>query len=751
MMQEQKTNILIVDDNPKNLLALEAVLASPQYNLVRANSGLEALKHILQNDFAIILLDVQMPGLNGFETAKLIKKRKISTHVPIIFITAISQAPDHVMQGYSVGAIDYIFKPFDPETLRSKVEGFVKIHQYREQIKFQGELLRQQALELQKTNEQLIRVASDLRKAEALSRIIGETSIDTFVTFNEQGLILTVNPAVQTMFGYQTDELPGSPVMRLLPLFDPLIRHDCGKIWETVAVRKDNSRFPADIQLGAARIEDQHIFVCSIRDITDRKLMEEERKQQYDKLEKLVEERTLELKNSNRRNESILESISDAFLAVDKQWRFTYLNQEAERKIGEKREALIGKSLWDIDVPSFRNIYEEFHTAMDQRIPVHFEIRMPDSDRWLEVHAYPSETGLSVYFSDITQRKRMEQDLLRSEERFRKIIESSPSLLAIRSLQDSRYLDVNESWLQHTGYGYEEVLQQTSNLLQIAADPGGNTATSGLLELERSVRNAKITYLTKSGEKREGLLSTEVIEIQGEACILSVITDITEKSLLTKEMARLDRLNLVGEMAAGIAHEIRNPMTTVRGFLQISKTRPSPEHIDLMVKELDRANGIITEFLSLARNKTTDRRFQSLNAIIEALFPLIQAEALLSGKTVSLELGNCPLLDLDEKDIRQMILNLAINGLEAMSSGGKLSIITNADPQGVMLEIRDEGSGIKQELLEKLGTPFFTTKEQGTGLGLAICYSVAARHNAVIDVDTGPWGTAFLVLFRAEI
>jgi len=232
--------------------------------------------------------------------------------------------------------------------------------------------------------------------------------------------------------------------------------------------------------------------------------------------------------------------------------------------------------------------------------------------------------------------------------------------------------------------------------------------------------------------------------------VLSVITDITERAHLEREMGRLDRLNLIGEMAAGIAHEIRNPMTTVRGFLQLTRSKqnvPETAYIDLMVHELDRANAIITEFLTLAKNKTTDRKWQDLNAIINALFPLIQAEAILSDKHILLELGELQHLYLDEKEIRQLILNLALNGLEAMEPGRQLTVRTWQEQQHAVLEIRDQGCGIKGEMLEKIGTPFFTTKEKGTGLGLAVCYSVAARHLATIDLKTSEQGTTFFVRF----
>ena len=165
-----------------------------------------------------------------------------------------------------------------------------------------------------------------------------------------------------------------------------------------------------------------------------------------------------------------------------------------------------------------------------------------------------------------------------------------------------------------------------------------------------------------------------------------------------------------------------------------------------MVHELHRANAIITEFLTLAKNKTTDRKLQPLSAIVDALFPLIQAEAILSDKHVHLDCEDCPPLYLDEKEIRQLILNLALNGLEAMQQG-TLTIRMFQQEGEVVLEIRDQGCGIKSEWLEKIGTPFFTTKEKGTGLGLAVCYSVAARHHATIDVKTSEQGTSWFVRF----
>jgi PAS domain S-box-containing protein len=653
----------MVDDHPENLLALEAVLISPNYHLVSANSGKEALKCMLKHDFAVILLDVQMPGLNGFETAKLIKAREKTRHIPIIFITAISQDMENVHQGYSVGAIDYIFKPFHPETLKQKIEQFVKIHQKHEENIIQSD--RERTFELNEVNKKLDRTTLNLRRTEALAKVIGETLMDTIVTFDEQGYILSVNPAVKAMFGYEADEIIGKHIVMLfLKMKDDnenkssfsifsSIKKAVGKVIESVSLRKDESYFPADIQIGETTVEDQQIFVCTIRDITERKQIEEVKKQKLHNMEHIVEERTFELLKANEK-----------------------LQKEIE------------------------------------------------------------------------ERNKIADHLYLSQERFRKIFESSPCLMAIFSLKERIFIDINTSWVNIIGYSYDELVNKSINIQHFIDESDGS-----YIDLNQTIRNRKISYKTKNGDIRAGLLSTEMIDIHPEPCTLIVLTDITDRVHLEREMYRLDRLNLIGEMAAGIAHEIRNPMTTVHGFLQVTRNDRDNlpvEIVDLMLEELNRANSIITEFLNLAKNKVSVKMKLNLNNIIEALSPLIQAEALRSNKHIFLDLGKCPEIYLDQKEIRQLILNITLNGLDAMSSGGKLTIKTYVEEQAVILEIKDQGAGISPEVLEKIGTPFFTTKEKGTGLGLAICYSVAERHHADIDIETGNTGTIFSIRFNLK-
>lgn len=157
MGSQEPIHILLVDDRPENLLALEAVLESEQYNLVKATSGEEALRCLLKDEFAVIILDVQMPGMDGIETAKLIKARDKTKDIPIIFISANSKEAEHLFAGYSAGAIDYMVKPFIPQILKSKIEGFVEMYLTNKKHKTQSMLLQQKTQELEKANQELIK------------------------------------------------------------------------------------------------------------------------------------------------------------------------------------------------------------------------------------------------------------------------------------------------------------------------------------------------------------------------------------------------------------------------------------------------------------------------------------------------------------------------------------------------------------------------------------------------------------------
>jgi PAS domain S-box-containing protein len=188
-------NVLLVDDRPENLLALEAILEPLGQNLIYANSGEDALRQLLRHDIAVILLDVQMPELNGFETAQLIKQRERTSHVPIIFVTAISKDEEQVFRGYSAGAVDYVFKPFNPEVLRSKVSVFIELHDKNEQLRRQTELLKEQEL------------AELRRESEERYRFLAESQPDQIWTAQPSGELDYVNQRALDYFDTTFSEL----------------------------------------------------------------------------------------------------------------------------------------------------------------------------------------------------------------------------------------------------------------------------------------------------------------------------------------------------------------------------------------------------------------------------------------------------------------------------------------------------------------------------------------------------------------
>jgi PAS domain S-box-containing protein len=201
---ETKANILLVDDRADKLLALEAVLSGLGQRLVQARSGKDALRHLLNEEFAVILMDVSMPCMDGFETAALIRKRASSEHTPIIFITSINSSENHVAKGYSLGAVDYMLTPIVPEVLRSKVAVFVELHRKSELIKRQAEEIRR--AEESKHQRELATVADRLEVETKRNRFF-TLSLDLLAIASFDDFFIQLNPVWEGTLGFTTTEL----------------------------------------------------------------------------------------------------------------------------------------------------------------------------------------------------------------------------------------------------------------------------------------------------------------------------------------------------------------------------------------------------------------------------------------------------------------------------------------------------------------------------------------------------------------
>ncbi|HZW84221.1 MAG TPA: PAS domain S-box protein [Candidatus Deferrimicrobium sp.] len=464
-----------------------------------------------------------------------------------------------------------------------------------------------------------------------------------------------------------------------------------------------------------------------------------------------IKQKDNELEQNNLELRTALDTINEGFMSLDKNLNITYLNKMAMEVAGFHKTELIGRKITEIkelDLPPL--FLENCVKAWDSEQPATFELHSKISQKWTEVSIYPSDNRLTLTFKDITDRIQTNAVLRSSMEIFKKAFVVSPIPMALSRLVNGEFVDVNKSFEVLTSYSKEEVVGKPT--VNLPLDLRKHIELSNRIKKDGSVRNIETQWTTKTGEIKTGLLSFEVVNLGDEEYLLGACSDITDLKKFQSEMTRLDRLNLVGVMAAGLGHEIRNPLTTVRGFLQFlggdNHFASAKEHFDLMISELDQANAIISEFLSLAKTKPTELVQANLNQLIERLYPLVEADAACKDKRILLDLHDTPDVTVDAREIRQLILNLVRNGLEAMTSGGALTIKTRNEDNKVVLAIQDQGSGISKEIMDRLGTPFLSTKDTGTGLGLAVCYGIAGRHNASIEVETGSKGTTFYVKFQ---
>lgn len=383
-------------------------------------------------------------------------------------------------------------------------------------------------------------------------------------------------------------------------------------------------------------------------------------------------------------------------------------------------------------------------------VPIISQERLDSIMKYFIVQA---EMLAEIGLARLKQFARETEKLFASDQQLFKIFNSTPNIAIQGYDLHGRFTFWNRASEELYGFSREESLGKCIDELIVSHETAAKFL-SILKELDQTDQvHGPAEWVVKNKQGQEKTISATIfpITLQKGKEFIGMSVDITEQKLLEREMARLDRLDLIGEMAASIGHEIRNPMTTVRGYLQMLGSKPCfaeyEDKLALMIEELDRSDQIITEFLSLAKNKPVHKKPQNLNRIIEAINPLIYADAVKNNTLVRLSFGDTPDLPLDEKEIRQLLFNLVRNALEAMPSGGTIDIRTFTENGEVILAIQDTGNGIPKEIIEKIGTPFFTTKEQGTGLGLAICFSIATRHNAKISIESTPFGTTFLIHF----
>ncbi|WHY00050.1 ATP-binding protein [Neobacillus sp. DY30] len=327
-----------------------------------------------------------------------------------------------------------------------------------------------------------------------------------------------------------------------------------------------------------------------------------------------------------------------------------------------------------------------------------------------------------------------------SEDSYRKLIDSLPRAVIIH--QDNKVVYVNKEAITMVGANRKEDVIGTSIYNYLFPDYK-ERLDERLKQVKKEVHPLNnIEYKFKKLDGSSFIFEGSSLSITfGEKdAILSIGRDITERKEQTEQLLqKSEKLALLGQMAAGIAHEIRNPLTSIKGFIQLFKTAThKEEYYDIVLSELDRINDIVGEFLLLAKPTAAVFTEKDVKLLIKDVVTLINTQSILNNVQIFVEFEcDLPMISCEENQLKQVFLNLLKNAIEAMPSGGNIDVRVKVKEEGkISIKIIDQGIGIPKDRIPTLGEPFYTTKEKGTGLGLMTCYKIIESHNGQLIIDS---------------
>lgn len=327
-----------------------------------------------------------------------------------------------------------------------------------------------------------------------------------------------------------------------------------------------------------------------------------------------------------------------------------------------------------------------------------------------------------------------------SEESYKQLIDSLPKSVIIH--QDNKVIYVNKEAVTMIGAKDKEEVIGTSifNYLFPEYTERLNERMKQVKKETNPLNNIEYKFIRLDGSVFVFEGSSMYITFEGKEAVLSIGKDITERKEQTEQLLqKSEKLALLGQMAAGIAHEIRNPLTSIKGFIQLFKTEQhQKEYYDIVLSELDRINDIVGEFLVLAKPTAAVFAEKDIKELIKDVVTLINTQSILNNVQIFVEFEcDLPRISCEENQLKQVLLNLLKNAIEAMPSGGNIDVKVKVKEEGkISIQIIDQGIGIPKERIPTLGEPFYTTKEKGTGLGLMTCYKIIESHNGELTIDS---------------
>ena len=609
-----------------------------------------------------------------------------------------------------------------------------------------------------------------LIESESKYRSLVESGGAGIAVVDMEGKITFSNDTLCRMAGYFREELLGKKFLdfvhpedrdRDAQLFLEALGQDkTGIHLETRVLHKGGHiiwLYTSPVEL---KINDKIVgFSVIVQDITEHKRAEETIRQNEEKYG------------------TILEEIDEHYAEIDARGNFTFINEAMCRYFGYSKEEMIGMNYKTYTPPeSLKQRLEVFSEVFKTGKPKYWQlfedIVKDGSRRLVEISIFPLKdskgeiVGLRSIGRDVTDRKQAELDLKESEERYRLLAENSLDVIFTTDMNTQlAYISPSVRYL--TGLGAEEILimlrqnRLTAESLGISLRDGHRFQQSLKALAEDPSRTEVFEFALKH---REGYINWAEVQMSimrdkfGQAAgILGIIRDISQQKKMTERLVSADRLASLGEMAAGLAHEVNNPLTAVMGFSYLLTQNPDTpadvrNDVDAIYREGKRAAEIIRNFLTFARGQKPEKQAIYINDILEEVLKLRHNQMEKENIQVNLSLWeDLPAIQGDISQIQQVFLNIILNAEYFMyrtNKRGTLTVNTKLTDGKVIVVIRDDGPGIASEAISRIFDPFYTTKDvgEGTGLGLSICHGIVMEHGGTIFAESEPGQGAALTV-----
>jgi len=703
---DDRVSILLVDDRPDKLMALEAVLADLGQNLIKATSGKDALKAVLKQDFAVILLDVNMPVMDGFETAALIRQRKKSEKTPIIFFTALSDTDTHITRGYSLGAVDYLRIPVEPDILRAKVAAFVDLYKKTEKVKQQAEMMRE--LQEREHRSQLAE-ATDRLEAETKRNRFFTLAIDMLAIAGFDGHFKQLNPSWEKTLGFTDDELKAKPLIEFVHLEDRASTEEQLQSVQTgasIAYFENRYRTKAGgwrwLGWTAAPFAEEGLIYIFARDLTERKVAEEERFH-------LIREQTA----------------------------------RAAAEAAERRAAFLA----DAGISLASSL--DYHTTLARLV----RLVVPFMADWCALDVR-DEDG-AVRRVEVAHADAGKEDLARRLMAFSPDPEGEdPQARVMRTREPCLAPECNDEMLAGLVRDAEA---------QKALRASGTCSMMVIPLVARGRPLGALTFLSDKASRTYGRLDLELAEELGRRAALAADNAWLYRSSqeARKGAERANRAK--DEFLATLSHELRTPLTPILGWTVMLRSGTLDQAgmlrgLEVIERNVRAQTQLIEDLLDVSRIVTGKLRVEvrpiDLVPVVEAGLDAVRPSA--EAKDIHLDVKLDPIDSKvlgDPDRLQQVVWNLASNAVKFTPKGGRIEVRLGRADAHVRLSVKDNGKGISAEFLPYVFDRFrqadstSTRKYGGLGLGLAIVRHLVELHGGTVHAESsGPdHGATFTV------